>query len=116
MTAAEYPKTEASATSEAMYRYLVLCAYEASARMNALDFDRPRRREDMAVLSGDYTAALILRRLMSADPVGANAVARTIWRDHVDGGVISSELWRMVMELGLDPDEVAAATVKAATQ
>jgi hypothetical protein len=141
---APYPKTEADATAQNVYRYLLVSAQVSHLRWQAMDkpyVDSTPSDPKHRVLADAYFAGAelfishwstlqVLRYAMDPTPwvrVGpawgdpsqpqaptADDIARDLWLGWEDGGGPAEVLWDWLVEAGIDPEEIATEFEKVA--
>jgi hypothetical protein len=126
---APYPKTEADATAENVYRYLLVSAQVSYLRWQAMDkpyLDSsptgPEHRQAMdAYMAGaelfisHWSTLHVLRHLMGLEPVAAiDEIVAGMWIGWEDGGGPAEVLWDWLVEAGIDPEEVGVEFEKVA--
>lgn len=131
---APYPKTEAEATAQNVYRHLLVSAQVAHLRWMA---DGDRRRETSpddpayrdvitTYLAGaelfvsHWSTLHLLRHAMGWGTPGhlgtetADEVARYMWIGWEDGGGPAEVLWDWLVEAGFAPEEIETEFAKVA--
>lgn len=109
---APYPKTEADATAQNVYRHLLVSAQVTFLRWQ-------RRAESPRILAelfvADWTSLVLLRTVMVLEPQHTpDEVARELWTGWEDGSGPAELLWEWLVEAGIDPEEIEVEFEKVA--
>jgi hypothetical protein len=132
---APYPKTEADATAQNVYRYLLVSAQVSHLRWQAMDkpyVDSTPSDPKHRVLADAYFAGAelfishwstvaLLRHVMGLPSAwvdepepGTDDIARHLWLGWEDGGGPAEVLWDWLVEAGIDPEEIGVEFEKVA--
>ena len=130
---APYPKTEAEATAQNVYRHLLVSAQVSHLRWMAtrghtIDKDDPGYRVAVAaylaaaeLFVANWSTLVLLRHVMGLPSAwvdepnpGTDDIARHLWIGWEDGGGPAEVLWDWLVEAGFAPEEIETAFEKVA--
>lgn len=128
---APYPRTEAEATAQNVYRHLLV-----SAQVSYLRFQQAgeaRRMVAVELFISNWSTLHLLRHVMGlpsgwvhvgrafdatspAEQATADDVARDMWIGWEDGGGPTEVLWDWLVDAGIDPKEIGREFEKVAEE